>query len=312
MRPTILAGTANEGLARALAGDLDAAVAERTIERFPDGEVHVVLESDVRGHDVHIVQPLCPPVDAHLVEALMLADASHRAGAACITAVLPYYGYARQDRRSTAGEPVGARVVADLLVAVHVDSVLVVDPHTRALEAMVSAPLEPISAIPLLAGALRPGLPDNAVVVAPDLGAVKRAERFAALLDRPMAFVRKTRISGDTVRAEGVVGDVAGRVPVIVDDMISTGGTIVSAAEVLRDAGARPPVTVAATHGLFVGDARAALAHLSLHRVHVTDSVQQVDTDAVPLTITPLGGLLADAIRRLRRGRGLGQLGGYG
>lgn len=312
MTPTILAGAANEALAHALAGDLDAGMADRTIERFPDGEVHVVLESDVRGRDVHIVQPLCPPVDPHLVEALMLADASHRAGAARITAVLPYYGYARQDRRSAAGEPVGARVVADLLAAVHVDSVLVVDPHTRALEAMASAPLEPISAIPLLAGALRPEVPDNAVVVAPDLGAVKRAERFAALLDRPMAFVRKTRISGDTVRAEGVVGDVAGCVPLLVDDMISTGGTIASAAELLLDAGATAPVTVAATHGLFVGDAAAALGHLPLHRVHVTNSVPQTGGGALPLTITPLGGLLADAIRRLRRGRGLGRLGGYG
>lgn len=156
------------------------------------------LDSGVRGHDVHIVQPLCPPVDAHLVETVMLADAAHRAGAARITAVLPYYGYARQDRRSAAGEPVAARVVADLLVAVHVDSVLVVDPHAPALEAMLSIPLEAVSAIPLLAAALRPELPEDAVVVAPDLGAVKRAERFAGLLGRPMAFVRKTRISGDT------------------------------------------------------------------------------------------------------------------
>ncbi|HSJ43878.1 MAG TPA: ribose-phosphate pyrophosphokinase [Euzebyales bacterium] len=309
---SILAGEANRPLAAALAVQLETDLAERTIERFPDGEIHVAVKSGIRGHDVHIVQPLCPPVDAHLVETMMLADASHRAGAAHITAVLPYYGYARQDRRSAPGEPVGARVVADLLAAVHVDSVLVVDPHTRALEAMLSVPLEPISAIPLLAATLRPELPDDAVVVAPDLGAVKRAERFAGLLDLPMAFVRKTRLSGDTVRAEGVVGDVAGRVPVIVDDMITTGGTIVSATQVLLDAGARAPVTVAATHGLLVGDALEALGQLPLQRIHLTDSVPPPDSGALPLVTTSLGELLADAIRRLRRGTGLGQLGGYG
>ena len=153
----------------------------------------------------------------------MLVDACRRGGARRITVVIPYFGYARQDRRRATGEPVAARVVADLIGAVRADRVLVVDPHTPGLEALFGIPVEAVSAAPLLASGLTPLLPLDAVVVAPDLGAVKLAERYAALLRRPTVIVRKRRLSGSTVRVEEVVGDVAGRTPVVVDDMITTG-----------------------------------------------------------------------------------------
>jgi ribose-phosphate pyrophosphokinase len=281
---------------------------KRTLERFPDGEVHAVVDAEVRGRSVHLLQPLSQPVNDHLVELAMLADASHRAGAARITAVVPYYGYARQDRRSAAGEAVGARVVADLLHAVHIDAVLVVDPHTPALEAMVGMPLESVNAIGLLTAILEQDVPPNGVVVAPDLGAVKRAQRYAARLELPMAFVRKTRLSGDTVRAEGIVGDVARRVPILVDDMISTGGTILSAARLLLDAGAVPELYVAATHGLFVNGAADRLADLPLRRLLVTDTVRLPATAPLGVETVSTATLLADAISRLHHGQPLGDL----
>lgn len=188
-----------------------------------------------------------------------------------------------------------------------VDRLVVVDPHTRDLEAILAVPVEPATAVPLLVRAFG-GVSEDVVVVAPDLGAMKLAERFADLLDRPVAVVRKTRLSGDAVRAEHVIGDVRERRPVIVDDMISTGATIVAASRALLEAGCRTPVTVVATHGLFVDRATEALTGLPIGRVIVSDSVPPptgLDLDLEVATIAPL---LADAIGRLEAGDRLDDL----
>ena len=245
------------------------------VERFPDGELRPVVVS-VRGEDVYVVQPTGPPVNEHLVELLLVLDACRRAGADRVTAVVPYFGYARQDRRARTGEAVGARVVADALVSAGAQRLVVVDPHTAALEAMCSVPVEMLGAAPVLARALESTIAEDAVVVAPDLGAVKLAERFAALLGRSVAVVRKTRVSGTSVRAEELVGDVRGCAAVIVDDMISTGGTIEAAARVLHSLGARDGIVVAATHGLLVGPACDRLVTVGLQRLLVTDSLPAV------------------------------------
>ena len=256
----------------------------------------------------YVIQPTGPPVSDHLVELLLLLDACRRGGAGRITAVLPYFGYARQDRRSQAGEAVGARVVADALAASGAQRLVVVDPHTAALEAMCGIPVEMLTAVPALAGALAPLVPGDAVVVAPDLGAVKLAEHYASLLHRPVAVVRKTRMTGATVRAEEIAGDVAGRPAVVVDDMISTGATIEAAARVLLAHGGAPAIVVAATHGLLVAGAAGRLGRLPVQCTVTTDSLPRGHPPAVPLQVESIAPLLADAISRLHHEQPLGDL----
>ena len=256
----------------------------------------------------YVIQPTGPPVSDHLVELLLLLDACRRGGAGRITAVLPYFGYARQDRRSQAGEAVGARVVADALAASGAQRLVVVDPHTAALEAMCGIPVEMLTAVPALAGALAPLVPGDAVVVAPDLGAVKLAEHYASLLHRPVAVVRKTRMTGATVRAEEIAGDVAGRPAVVVDDMISTGATIEAAVRVLLAHGAAPAIVVAATHGLLVAGAAGRLGRLPVQCTVTTDSLPRGHPPALPLQVESIAPLLADAISRLHHEQPLGDL----
>jgi ribose-phosphate pyrophosphokinase len=295
----LLSGSGNRTLVGAVASLLQVEIGEAAIERFPDGECHVVVRCPVRGDDVYIVQPTGPPVDEHLVEALLLVDACRRGGAMRITLVIPYFGYTRQDRRRAPGEPVAARVVADLIGAVRADRVLTVDPHTPGLEASFGIALETVSAVPLLASRLAPLLPPDAVIVAPDLGAVRLAERYAALLERPTVVVRKHRLSGSSVRVEEVVGEVAGRTPVIVDDMITTGATICAAAEAARSHGALPSVFVVATHAVLVGPAVQRLRELPVEHLLVTDSLPPHTDVALPIDVVSIDRLLADSIARL-------------
>ncbi|MGE5760049.1 MAG: ribose-phosphate diphosphokinase [Gemmatimonadota bacterium] len=307
MSVRIVAGTAHPSLAAAVASALGCALTACEVERFPDGELRPVVVS-VRGEDVYVVQPTGPPVNEHLVELLLVLDACRRAGADRVTAVVPYFGYARQDRRARTGEAVGARVVADALVSAGAQRLVVVDPHTAALEAMCGVPVEMLGAAPVLARALEPTIAEDAVVVAPDLGAVKLAERFAALLGRSVAVVRKTRVSGTSVRAAELVGDVRGCAAVIVDDMISTGGTIEAAARVLHSLGARNGIVVAATHGLLVGPACDRLVTAGLQRLLITDSLPAVASPSLPLETHSIAALLADAIGRLHRNEDLADL----
>lgn len=310
--PTIVASTANPALTAATAGALGTRPADCTVERFPDGEAHVRLREDVRDHDVYLLGSTGPPVDAHLMELALLADACWRADAGRITAVVPYFGYARQDRRSAAGEPVATRVAADVLQGAAIQRVIVVDPHTPAMEAMFGVPLESITAVPMLTDAVKDELAGPAVVVAPDLGAVKLAERVAVRLDLPTAVVRKSRLSDTAVQTSGLVGDIGDRVPLLVDDMISTAGTLEAAAEALRSAGCENDLVVAAVHGLFVGQAADRLATLPLQSLLVTDSLPVPDEVAGRCRVESLAGVLAAAIGRLHRGEPLGELASHG
>jgi ribose-phosphate pyrophosphokinase len=303
----LIAGGACERLAEGMAASLDIGLVARELERFPDGEIHVRLEHELRDADSYLVQSTGPPSQEHLAELLLLADAAHRAGAARITAVVPYLAYARQDRRTATGEPVGLRVVADMLRASHVDRLVVVDPHTPALESVVGVPLEITSAVPLLADAIRSRLDGDAVLVAPDLGAAKLVDRYAARLDLDVAIVRKTRISGSEVSAGTLVGDVAGRRAIIVDDMISTAGTIESAAAALRNAGATGPIVVAASHSLLVGPAIDRLRGVPVEVIVTTDSLTLPATD-LPIETVSLADRLGEVVRRLHEGHPLDEL----
>lgn len=305
----LVCGTIHRAMAAAIAAELCCKLTTAEVERFPDGELRPRV-GNVRSDDVFVIAPTGPPVSEHLLELLLLIDACGRGGAARITVVVPYLAYARQDRRTCSGEAVGARVVADALVAAGAHRLVVVDPHTSALEAMCSVPTEMITAVPALARVLRADLSADAVVVAPDLGAVKLAQRYSALLQRPLAIVSKTRVSAEQVTADGLVGDVTDRTAVIVDDMISTGATIEAAARLVLDNGGRPGIIVAATHGLLNGSAceRLGAASSGIKSLLVTDSVPSVYRAGLHIEMHTISGLLADAIRRLHSDQDVDEL----
>ncbi len=306
---TLLPGSSGASLARAVAGILGIPVGEREIERFPDGECRVRILESVRGRDVYLLQSSGPPVDSNLFELFLLADACRRAGAGRLTAVMPYFGYARQDRRATGREPVSARLIADLLGTCGIERAVALDLHTTALEGVFSFPLVHLTAVPALAEAVLRGSPGApGVVVAPDLGAAKLADRYAGMLRLPVAIVHKTRLTGREVVARGITGEVAGRSPVIVDDMISTGGTIEAAARSLAAAGALPVAAVVASHGLFAGGSADRLAAIGPRRLIVTDSLTPPDDPRLPLEVVSAAPLLARAIGHLHENRSLAEL----
>jgi ribose-phosphate pyrophosphokinase len=304
----LLGGSANPPLADAVAGFLGLAPGRRVLDQFPDGELHVEVLDSVRGEDVYLLQPTSPPGERHVLELLLLADACRRAGAARLTAVVPYLGYARQDRRASGREPVAARVVADVIAAARIDRIVAVDLHSPALEGVFAVPIEHLTAVSLLAEAIRRACPPDAVVVAPDLGAAKLADRYARALGLPAAIVHKTRISGTEVRVRGVTGDVRDRIPILVDDMITTGGTIEAAAQSLAAAGCRPGMIVAASHALLVGAAADRLVRVGVTRLLTTDSVLSGQAGPLQVETTSLAPLLGEAIRRLHDRRSLADL----
>jgi ribose-phosphate pyrophosphokinase len=304
----IVSGTAHRALGEAVAGLLGLQLSPCEVDRFPDGELRPRLTC-LRGADVYVVAPTGPAVNEHVMELLLLLDACRRSDAARVTAVVPYFGYARQNRRSQVGEPVGARVISDALVAAGAQRLVIVDPHTLGLEAMCTVPVETLTAVPVLVTAMASAVSPGAVVVAPDFGAVRLAEHYATLLDTSVAVVRKSRESPMQVRALQLTGDVEGRAVVIVDDMITTGGTIEAAARVLLGHGALSEIVVAATHGLLIDPAAERLADLPLTALLVTDSLaQQQTTPALPVQVHSIAPLVADAVGRLHRDQALDDL----
>ena len=304
---TILAGSASARLGAAICEVLDVRPVRHETRRFPDGELQVELAQSVRGHDVFLIQSTSPPVDQHLIELLMLADACRRAGAIRLTCVIPYFGYARQDRRA-GRRSLGARVAADVIASAAFHRLVLIDAHTPAIEGFFSVPIEHLTAAPLLARAAAPFLSEHAVVVAPDLGAVKLAREYSRQLRLPMAVVHKTRLDGEAVEATAVMGNVAGLSPLIIDDMLSTGSTVEAAVAVLRTAGARDPMTVAVTHALLVGRARETLPRLGLAHVVASDSVECDGPAGLPFMTVSLAPLMAATIGHLHRDESLPEM----
>lgn len=305
MTLTTIAGSANVPLATSIAHELDLELCGCTVQRFGDGELHVEIEETVRGHDVYVIQPTTHPVDEHVMELLFFADACRRAGAARLTAVVPYFGYARQDRRASGREAVGAGVVASLIEAAGVSRVVAIDLHAPEIEGFFRIPLEHLSATRLLAQSVR--TTSDSVIVAPDLGAVKLAERYQALLHLPVVVIHKTRISGSQVSLRSIIGDVKGRAPIVVDDMITTGGTIEAAVTGLLEAGCKPDVSVVATHALLVGPAVARLQALPIQQLIGTNSVEPDELPA-HFKVVNLAPMIAETIGRLNRDQSLGPL----
>ncbi|HKI19595.1 MAG TPA: ribose-phosphate diphosphokinase, partial [Isosphaeraceae bacterium] len=269
----LLAGTANSALAAAVADELGVGLGSSTTTRFPDGETAVRINEPVRGREVFVLQSTGPPVNDHLIELLAFADACRRSAAARITAVVPYFGYARSDKRHGRREPITASLVAHLIQEAGVDQILTLDLHAEQIEGFFHIPVDNLTAVPTVCELIRCRLPERLVVVSPDAGRVDMALDYAHRLDSSVVVLHKRRVSGSETQVTHVVGDVRGRSCLIIDDMISTGGTIARAVEALLAGGALPDIVVAASHGLFVGEARAKLSHEAIQAVFVTDSL---------------------------------------
>jgi ribose-phosphate pyrophosphokinase len=235
---TIFTGRANPALARTIACELGVQIGTCVVDRFPDGNVAVELLESVRRKDVFLVQSTSPPASDHLVELLALADACRRAGAARITAIVPFFGYGRADKRNGRREPIMARLVADVLETVGIDHALMVDLHTPQIEGFFHAPVDSLTAVPTICEALHGRVPADLVVVSPDVGRVAMASRYARCLGASVVVLHKQRMSGTETRVVRVVGKVSDRTCLIVDDMITTGGTIAESITALLAAGA--------------------------------------------------------------------------
>jgi ribose-phosphate pyrophosphokinase len=295
---TIFAGRANVALATSVAVEMGARLGACSVERFPDGELSVRLDEPVRGRNVFIIQPTSPPVNDHLIELLAFADACRRASAAHITAVIPYFGYARADKRHGRREPITASMVADLTQAVGVNHVVTIDLHAPQIEGFFHIPVDSLTAARVMVEALRPRLSAETVVISPDAGRVRMATEYARLLGAPVAVLHKERASGAETRVTRLVGDVRDRPCLIIDDMISTGGTVVESVEALLEAGARPEITVAATHGILLAGAREKLTRPETREVLVTDTVAPPAHDWPQLRVVSVAPLIASALRR--------------
>jgi ribose-phosphate pyrophosphokinase len=245
------------------------------------------------------MQPTSPPANDHLIELLALADASRRAGAARITAIVPYFGYGRADRRHGAREPIMARMVTDLLEVVGVDDVVTVDPHIAQIEGFFRAPVDSFTAVPTLCRASQGRLPPAIMVVAPDAGRVTMATRYAQCLGAPVVVLHKRRINGTVTEVTHMAREVSGRPCLIIDDMISTGGTITESIDAFLAAGARPEFMVAATHALLVANAREKLSYPAVREVLVTDFVNMRERDLPQLRTVSIAPLLAAALEPL-------------
>jgi ribose-phosphate pyrophosphokinase len=305
---TIFSGTANAALAAAIARELGVPLGACVVDRFPDGEVAVQLLEPVRRKEVFLVQPTSPPVNDGLVELLALADACRRAAAARITAIVPYFGYARADKRHGRREPITARVAADVLETVGIAHLVTLDLHTPQIEGFFHIPVDSLTAVPTLCRELRDRLPPDPVVVSPDVGRMAMATEYARCFGVPVIVLHKRRESGTEAEVTHIVGDVASRTCLIVDDMISTGGTVAESIAALLEAGARPEIIVAATHGLLLPGARAKLDQPAVREVVVTDTVAVADRNWPQLRVVSIAPLIAGALERFLADRSIGDL----
>ncbi|HTV79367.1 MAG TPA: ribose-phosphate pyrophosphokinase [Steroidobacteraceae bacterium] len=299
----LFTGNANRGLAHEIARHLAVPLGSAEVGRFSDGEVNVELIDNVRGRDVFIVQSTCPPVNDHLMELLVLVDACRRASAARITAVVPYFGYSRQDRRPRATRSaITAKLVANMIASAGVDRLLTLDLHSDQIMGFFDIPVDNVYGSPVLLGDAWKRNDSNLVVVSPDVGGVARARAFARRLDdADLAIIDKRRPRPNESRVMNIIGEVAGKNCVLVDDMVDTAGTLCLAAQALKDAGALK-VTSYITHALLSGSALDRIAKSALDELVVTDTIplSQAAQQLGRIRQLSVAALLAETIRRIR------------
>ncbi|MGI6610317.1 MAG: ribose-phosphate pyrophosphokinase [Limnochordia bacterium] len=295
----LFTGTANPALAYKISEGLGIPMGRAVINRFRDGEIDLRIEETVRGCEVFVVQPTCSPADANLMELLVMIDALRRASAKHIAAVIPYYGYARQDRKAKPRDPICAKLVANLLTAAGADRVLTMDLHAGQIQGFFDIPVDNLRGMPILARYFQDKQLDNVVVVSPDVGGVSRARQLSERLGATLAIIDKRRPAANVSEVMHVIGDVRGCTCIVVDDIIDTGGTIVNGVEALVQAGARE-VYACCVHPVFSHPANERLESSMLSEVVVTDSIPLPPEKRTPkIRVLSVAGLFAEAIRRI-------------
>ena len=313
--PLIFSGNSNPTLAEEIAKRLKVHVGKALVNKFKNEETRVEIGENVRGSEVFVVQSICKApngngVNDALMELLLMIDALRRASAARITAVLPYYGYAKQDKKTKGREPISAKVVANLLKVTGAKRLVTMDLHAAQIQGFFDTPVDNLLALPTLCDYLkREGLKGNEiVVVSPDAGGVHRAELFAKRLESSLAIVFKRRPEPDVSEVTDIVGDVSGKIAVVVDDMISTGGTLAKAAEAIKARGATKVYTVA-SHGIFAGDAVNVLENSTIEKIIITNTIPFADLKAHPKFVQlSIAQTFADAISRITTNRSVSEL----
>lgn len=295
----IITGNANRSLVRDMCKELDVEMSKCEVTQFSDGEINVNIDETVRGYDVFIVQPTHTPVNENIMELLILIDAVKRASAGRVNAVIPYYGYARQDRKTKAREPITAKLVANLLTTAGADRVVTMDLHAGQIQGYFDIPVDHLSAIPILANYFKDIVDKDTVIVSPDLGGVTRARTFANLMDLPIAMIEKRRPKANVAEVMNVIGDIEGKNLILVDDIIDTAGTITKAASVLKNFGAKK-IYGCATHGVLSGPAVDRICDSELEKFIITDTIPLHDTCKVDkIDVVSVAPLFAKAIKRI-------------
>ena len=299
----IFAGNSNLELAKEVTDYLDVSLGEALVSTFSDGETRVEIREDLHGKDVFIIQSTCPPVNQNLMELLIIVDALKRSSAKEITAVIPYYGYARQDRRNLSGEPITARLVADLITTAGANHILAVDLHVGQIEGFFNIPVDHLGAAPIFLDYIRENIGSDIVIVSPDAGGVKRARGFASKLGANLALIDKRRDAPNLAYAMNIVGDVSGKAAIILDDMVDTAGTLVEASYMLSDNGATK-IYGCCTHAVLSGPAIKRIIDSPIEKLIVTNTIplKEEAKNCNKIEVLSVAPILGEAIKYICKG----------
>lgn len=305
----IFTGNSNRALADEVVARLDVPLGRATVARFSDGEITVTIGENVRSSDVFVIQSTCTPANENLMELLVMIDALKRASAEYITAVIPYYGYARQDRKVAPRTPITAKLVADILETAGATRVLSIDMHAGQIQGFFNIPFDHLYSMPVLLDHMRQHFDSNAVIVSPDAGGVERARAYGKRLDAAIGMIDKRRPQANEAKVMNVIGEVKNKDVIILDDMIDTAGTLTAAAKALKDRGAQKIYSYA-THAVFSGPAVDRIAESAIDRVVVTDTIPlgQPAKSCGKITQVTIAPLIAEAIRRIHHGDSVSSL----
>lgn len=294
----LITGNANIEFAKEVSEYLHTPLVDTLVSRFSDGEIRVQIKENVRGSDVFVIQPLTPPINDHIMELLLILDALKRSSTHRITAVIPYFAYARQDRKDKPRVPISAKLMADVIQKAGANRVLTVDLHSAQIQGFFDCPVDNLYALPVILDYLKNKKIEDLVVASPDAGGVERARLLANKLGAGLAIIYKRRPQPNVVETLDVIGDVEGKNIIIIDDMIDTAGTITSAADMLKDKGAKSVIAVC-THPVFSGPAIERLKNSQIKEVIVTNTIPVKGKEFDKLTVLSIAPLVAEAIRRI-------------